>query len=386
MENGTRGRYLVGILGGLLLAASAALGQTQTTPPVPSGQQIWAASEREIASVTARIAFPRIVGWLTAYRTQEFTRHGEGLDNAIQYNSPDGAIIATAYVYFPGLPHAGLAAFATDQAIRRGSEASLTGGEARIVAAGGVPDVAIRQDYAGYRGDVASSAAHIKAERWIVKLRVSGPEPRRAEVVAAMDALLAGIRFGVASPPRPAILPNVRDCAPNFGATAARQLPNPTGPESAAHAFLGTFDGGGIAATNERGVREDLPSRVPAELCLSSRWPIGLSTASILRGTPGEALSVDGRSMLVATLGDSGVMIEVVHAANLERYWLLVHEIGQTSFVRSYDGVPSDEQVRLIVEELIAGRLRPTMRVVLRPDGRHQMYLPGAQPEPPRPR
>ncbi len=47
---------------------------------------------------------------------------------------------------------------------------------------------------------------------WIIKLRVSGPEARRAEVEAVMSALLADLRFeGVG--PRAAEPLDVSDCA-----------------------------------------------------------------------------------------------------------------------------------------------------------------------------
>lgn len=245
-----------------------------------------------------------------------------------------------------------------------------------MVAAGGVNGVAIRRDYGGYHGDNASTAAFIKAERWIVKIRVSGPTARRGEVMAGMDALLGAVRFGVATPPRPAQPLAIAECPPGGQIDPARELPDPSAPENAAHVFLATFDGGGIAAT-EQGRRNDLPPRVPRSLCLSVRASAGPLTVPILRGEDGPPISIDGRTRLLAPLGDSGVALEVVHAANLERYWLLFHEIGQTTLIRSYDAVPSNDQVVSIVNDLAAGRLNPTMRVRLRPDGQHQMFLPG---------
>ena len=206
-------RLSIGIVALLLapapLAAQPAQPQQPAAPtpapatPAPApGSEQWLIGDTRIASVPARIVFPRNAGVLDAYNPMEFSHEGEGIDNAIQYRSADRAIIGTVYIYYPGLPHSGLSAFATEEVMRQMSQTPLTGGEMRIVAAGGVEGVAIRADYAGFMEGMASSAAFIKTGRWIIKLRVSGPEARRAEVDAAMAALLAGITFGRANPPR----------------------------------------------------------------------------------------------------------------------------------------------------------------------------------------
>jgi hypothetical protein len=378
-------RAFVEFLVGVGLVMGTASGQpTAPAPAAPQAttqQEIWTVSDTRIAVVPARVAFPRTAGTVVAYDTSEFSHRGEGLDMGIQYRSPDQAVFATVYVYYPGLAHAGLAAFATDDAIRRNSNSAVRGGLASVVSAGGVEGVAIRRDYSGYRGNLASTAAFIKLDRWLVKVRVSGPDARRAEVMEAMDRLLANIQFGRQFRPRPATMIEITDC---LGARqqAARELAEPVGPESAAHAFLGTLDGGGIAATNEGGARQDLPSRVPVAMCVSQRAHLGDLVIPILRGSEGTALSIDGRTMLLAVLTDAGETIEVVHAANLRRYWLLRHRIGETLFLRSYDGVPSDEQVLRALDDNMAGRRPVNIRVRLSPDERHQLFVPGAEPQP----
>lgn len=260
----------------------------------------------------------------------------------------------------------------------------MTGGEPRIVAAGGVEGVAIRRDYGGYRGDMASSAAFVKAARWLVKLRVSGPAARQAEVAAAMDALLAGIRFGALSRPRAAAPIRVRDCPPGSGGETATLLPDPPGGEIAAHGFLATFDGGGIMATEDGGP-SPLPSRVPDELCLSGRVPIGNGQAPILRSDPGPPLSVDGRTRLIVLMSDSGDYLEVVHAENLGRHLLLSHRIGETILLGGFDNVPSDDQIA----DILAGRSPEAARlrvpVGFTADGRTNIHLPGLPPAQPAP-
>lgn len=382
-------RTFLMFLGAAALAAGSAAGQTtrQTPPassPAPSAE-FWAVSDSQIAVVPARIAFPRTAGTVSAYQNGEFSQQGQGLDLAIQYRSPDQAIFATVYVYYPSLAHTGLSAFSTDEGINVSSGSPVTRSETRVTAAGGREGVAVRRDYSGYRGNLASTAAFIKTDRWMIKLRVSGPETRRSEVMEAMDRLLAGIRFGRQFRPRPAALLEVTECAAGGAARAARELPDPTGPESAAHAFLATFDGGGVAATAENGERNDLPSRVPAAMCLSQRAHIGRNTIPILRGPEGPPLSVDGRTMLIAVISDAGDMFEVVHAPNLQRYWLIRHRLGEALFVRSYDGVPSDEQVLAAISENMSGQRPVNIRVRLTPDGGTQIFIPGGEaPSPPR--
>ena len=373
------------LLSGPVQAGEQAQRPAQLQAPAQSGlteEQRWLVSESQVASTQARVAFPRQIGALSASRTQEFSHPGEGVDDALWYRSADGAVFATLYVYYPGLPHAGLAAFATDHFIRiTGPETRVTE-PMRLVAAGGIDNGAIRIDYANYRG-MASSAAFIKAGRWIVKVRISGPEARRAEVEAAMAALLQGVQFGRQHPwmaPHPLA---VSDCPPDAGRIAARALPDPPGAEIAAHAFLATFDGGGNLATNQRdGSRNDLPPRIPDRLCLS-RLRIGEATIPLLRGEAGGAISVDGRTRLIAVLNDAGLALEVVHAANLGRYVVLYHEIGQTNLLGGYDNVPSDAQLTEMLggQRNEANRIRVPVR--FRPNRGPELFLPNLAPAPP---
>ena len=358
----------------LLLLAWPAAAQPEAQP---SSAEPWVAQPGAIRSPGADVSFPRQAGTLSVVQTGEFSRQGEHLDNFIQYRSADNAVIGTVYVYYPGLAHSGLAALATDFAIRANSQRPVRTLGSRTVGAGGQPGVAIRTDYDNYRDRFASSGAFIKLDRWQVKLRVSGPEERRAEVEAAMTALLDGIRFGPAHRPRPAAPIALSRCAPGAGATAANLLPDPPGAEIAAQALLATLDGGGNAGTDEAtGARRDLPSRVPDSMCLSS--PEG-SPRAILRSAEGPALSIDGRTMLVVVVSDSGEFLEVVRAENLGGHILLYHRIGSTAVPGRFDGVPSDAQI----EEMFADPGNPAARVRaaidLRPGGADTIHLPDAQ-------
>jgi hypothetical protein len=317
--------------------------------------------------------------------TRDFSNPESGIDSSLHYRSADNQVTGTVYVYLPGLAHPGLAAYATEQGLRANSNTPVRLVRSGLVRAGNVDNAAVRADYENYRGGYSSSAAFIHTGRWMIKIRVSAPDGRRAEVDAAMEALLGGIRFGRQNPPGAASPIAVADCPAGAGRQDARPLPDPAGAEIAAHAMLATFDGAGILGTDEAGRRADLPSRVPPELCLSSRIGVGQGQVPILRAADGPPISVDGRTRLVALISDSGTWLEVVHAANLGRYLMLFHQVGSTSLLGGYDGVPSDRQIADLLSnpQSEAGRVR--VPVTFRPDGRTEMHLPDLAPEQPRP-
>ena len=146
----------------LAVVATAAAAQQPTNPPAPALPNLWVETDADVASVPARTAFPRTAGTMRVAETGELSNRGQGIDNAIQYRSPDGELFGTVYIYYPGLPHAGLSAYATDQGIRANSTTPVREVRRAAVAAGGVADAAIRGDYANYRGGSALSAAFTK--------------------------------------------------------------------------------------------------------------------------------------------------------------------------------------------------------------------------------
>lgn len=191
----------------LAALAPAAASAQQQQQPAPNGQQQrqqrpsqhWVHSETQIASLPARTAFPRVAGPISVVGSQDFSNPETGIDSALQYRSADGQVMGTVYVYLPGLAHPGLAAFATEQGVRAHSNTPVRLVRTAAVRAGNVDNAAVRSDYENYRGG-PSSAAFIHAGRWMIKIRVSAPDGRRGDVDAAMQALLAGIRFGRQNP------------------------------------------------------------------------------------------------------------------------------------------------------------------------------------------
>lgn len=369
----------------LMLAPASGTAQQPAEAQASATAGHWGRSETQILSLRARTAFPIRAGSLTFASTGDFSHPDIGTDSGLQYRSGDGELIGTIYVYLPGLAHTGLAAYATEQAMRAGSDTPVRLARTAVLRAGNAENAAIRTDYENYRGRYFSSAAFIKAGRWMIKIRVSGPSARRSEIEAAVEALLAGVRFGARNPTLSAAPVEVRDCSPDEGARDATLLPDPPGAELGAHGFLALFDGGGNIATNERGERDDLPSRVPRQLCLSSRLQLGQTQVPILRGPDGPPISADGRTRLVALITDNGAWLEVVHAQNLGRYLMLYHQIGATSVLGSYDNVPSDRQIAKLLNNPSseAGRVRVPVRFWPdRPPEMHLPALPAGSPTP----
>jgi hypothetical protein len=336
-------------------------------------------SEASIAYVPARLAIPRRAGALEAERHFEASAEGQGIDNGVHYRSADGALSGRVYVYLPGLPHAGLAAVATGEMIRATSPEPVETGASSIVDAGARRGAAIRTHYRNYQGRYAVDAAFIKAGRWIVKVNVTGPTARAAEVRAALDAMLAGMLWG-ANPPRPAQPIAVATCAAGEGERDAGALPDPAPVEMAALGLLATFDAGGIEAS-EDGAPRHLPSRIPASLCLSSYVDRERSRMPILRAAAGEPLSIDGRTRLVAILSDNGMALEVVHAPNFRRHVVLMHRMGETHILAGYDGVPSDRQVADLLYGRAGAAANPRASVRFPAEGGPNLYLPAAPAE-----
>jgi hypothetical protein len=319
--------------------------------------------------------------------TGESSHKGQGIDAAVQYRSADGAIVGTAYLFYPGLPHAGLAVLATDNALRSNSPSPVTGGTIRTVSAAGVEGLALQADYGNYQNGLASSAAFLKAGRWLVKLRVSGPEARKAEVEKAMAALLGGVRIGKGTKPYPAAPVTATPCTKGEGKKKARQLRDPEMVDMAAQSIIGSFDGAGMEATDKTDKANSratlLPSRVPAAFCRSDALA-GTVRVPVLRSAGGSAPGLDGRTRLVAILSDAGEMLEVVHAPNFGRYLLLHHKIGQTAILGGWDGVPSDAQIAALLTGMNPDAMRPRAVVQLRP-GKAEITLGAPQPRPVRP-
>lgn len=345
----------------LLLLTGLALPARAAEPPVVT------TSETRVTFNRARVSLPARAGTLAFSETKEFSHPGEGLDAAALFRSSDRQVLASVYVYYPAIAHSGLTAVATDAAIRINSQAPVRALGSRVVAAAGHPAAAVRADYRGYLGNLASSSAFIKAGRWMIKLRVSGPEGRKAEVDAAMAALLDDLRVESGEALRPAALLETPDCAPNR-IPDARVRPDVGAEVMEDVIVFGTLDPTG-STTKGRPESSPRQSRIGASWC-RQMLAAGTSNITMLRRTdvePGTAPG-DGKSMLLVLYSDAGGLLEVVRTRGQGRYALLNHKIGESSLLASFDSLPSDAQ---LVQVLTGNRelARPRARVRLKASG-----------------
>jgi hypothetical protein len=346
--------------------------------------EFWTISNERLSFAPAQLSVPRRIAGAEYFETREFSHEGEGVDTAVRYRSADQKVFATLYVYYPSLAHSGVQALATDQAIRASSKPPTVRMLGTAVAsAAGKPAVAVTADYDHYLGGLATRAAFIKAGRWMLKLRVMGPEARSAEVASVMTALLDGLRFEGEVQPRPAQPISAGECA-----TADRpDAKVVTGDDAAADATLATLDAAGQPAANAKpGKQKPLPARIGRDWCRTT-LQVGDNRVTVLQATGKGRPAGDGDSALLVLIGDSGGVIEVVRLAKEKKYLLLNHSMAGVDVLGRYDGLPSLAQIGRLFGE----PAQPRARVRLTSGGGVEVGIPvkpgeepeGARAEPP---
>jgi hypothetical protein len=359
-----------GIVAALLLAMGA-----PAAAQAPASGSGWSVAGERLRFPQAGISVPRHAGTVDHYETREFSHAGEGLDTVLQWRSTDHAVFASLYVYYPSIAHAGLQEVATDAAIQanpKGGGIPLRSGSAAVA---GKPGLALTAAYRGYMGELFSTSAFVKAGRWMVKVRVSGPEAREAEVSAVLTALLDGLSFEGAVQPRPAAALDITECAaaPDRDARVLRD--KDSGLEGA---LIAVFDAAGDEGKDEHGARKLLPPRIGQSWCRSN-LEVGDARIPMLRAVAGgSGDGLGGRSELFVLYSDAGGMFEVVGLTGKKKYVLIDHEIGEAKILATFDGVPSRRQLaELFAQPGDLGRVRASVRV--KPDGNTEINL--VQPE-----
>ncbi|HET9638853.1 MAG TPA: hypothetical protein VFP12_06570 [Allosphingosinicella sp.] len=357
-----RGKVLLAaILIGTALPAFAQDPAPAPAAPAPA-DEYWKVSGERLSFAPAKLSVPRRVAGAEYFETREFSHEGEGVDTAVKYRSADQKVVATLYVYYPSLAHSGVQAIATDQAIRASSKPQTVRALGTAVAsAAGKPGVAVTADYDHYLGGLASKAAFIKAGRWMLKLRVSGPEARSAEVASVMTALLDGLRFEGEVQPHSAQPISAGECA-TTDRPDAKAVTDGDGAE--ADATLATLDAAGQpAAGASSGKRKPLPARIGRDWCRTS-LQVGDNRVTVLQSTGkgGPRGGLVGDSALLVLIGDAGGVIEVVRLAKEKKYLLVHHAIAEAEVLGRYDGFPSLAQIgRFFVEPVqVRARVRLT--------------------------
>jgi hypothetical protein len=312
--------------------------------------EAWSKTEASVSVPAAGISLPERAGSLSLRQTGEFSEGGKGIDNFAQYATPDGAIEGTAYVYLPPYSDAALTAFETGRVIkiRFGQDIALT--STSIVGSGRAADSVIRNIYDQNSDGRTTTAAFLKAGDWIVKLRVSGPKSRRAEVIGGLDALIAGLTFTEGSKPARAADLQISECPAALAKSAHKQQlasafgtsPDPL-TESLLQGALSTYvtkNGDGKADRLETIARNGLKS-----VCVRDHLTIGTSDIPIIQPTG----SGDTPEAVIALINDAGAMVEMHQQLLGKGYTVAYHEIGRTTAYGTFNRPLSTDQLRRLL-------------------------------------
>ncbi len=287
--------------------------------------EAWLPSESAIRAPAAGIALPQTIANLSLTKSGEASNGGRAVDNYAQYLSEDGAVQATLYVYMPTYADAALAAYMTDKAImeRFGTRTRRTAYASAPVA--GEPDRAIRAVYDDAAdGALTTAAAFVHAGRWVVKMRVTGPTERRAEVIAGLDGMLAALQVDDAARLEP-VTPASFSACPASDSANARLTP---------------------AAPGEAAAPQDV--RIPRDgrdrLCIRGKVVTADGSFDMLQ----QAGQANGA--IIVPVDDSGTVLAFDPAQDARGYRLSIHMVGQTDLYGTYDKVPNPAQVAAIID------------------------------------
>lgn len=352
------------------LAAAAVL---SVASPALAQNGAWRVRGDTAALSKAGIGLPTRAGALALTQTGEASEKGRGVDNFAQFQSSDGAIQGTAYIYRAAMPDAALAAYATDRAIRQRVGASIRAEPQASVPLAGQAGRAIRAFYA--TDQIATGAAFAQAGGWLLKLRVSGPAARRAEVEAALDALLAGVKLdrgAKAIAVRPLTLG--APCPAAAGAEA-----KPLGEGMDPEALLGLLMGG-------KGVAERVkaqPITDPAQLPFPASGHQPACVRGTIRFADGAALEflqpagVAEPGTILAALNDAGGVLAIQKAQIGGGYSIRRYGIGHVDQLGKIDRAPPMAQIGAWLGQPNTPVLAVRSRTVIDADGTSSMQLPG---------
>lgn len=358
----------------LLLALPLLLGGLPAIADDTLPQGAWKLDGNLVRVVSAGIALPIKAGDLALGRTLEASEKGKGIDDIAQYTSESGRITGTAYVYFTPYADAALAGVATDQAIRLYFGADVTVAGETMVPAGGVPSAAIRRVYekAVMDGQAAVTlAAFVRADSWMVVLRVNAPSNDRARAEEALDALIAGLHFDGKAKPIAATKPQIAAPCPAIEQTA-RFL---GAKKSMPSALLGAF-GGGSVVIEEKGKPdgEHPPLAFPANgqmpMCVSGEIKVNGGVWPVLRPTTADAPPIE-----LVPISDAGKVLAIEPTLDHKGFVMKIYSIGRIQVYGTFDRLLTPAQLT----DVLGGKAMPGTQLLsttlFQPNGDTQINI-----------
>jgi hypothetical protein len=331
-------RILVGMA--LVAAAVSSAGKAQ---PLEVDENVWSAgADKAPRPKLVDIGVPRSAGPLLLRRLHAF--RPDGLDNGAQYASADGAVIGTIYIYRAGYPDAGYAMLMTGEAIRARFAGAQPGRE-ELVAAGGVAAGARKRlfdggvDQTGAFGPVGATLtaglATLRASEWVVKIRVTGPADRRADVASSLDALVSGLNFGSNARVIPGALDTITDCSVTEGQARAQRL-------NEDHKALALMVISGLNTVDPKA-----PAPAPRKLCVMARRQTSSSLDVVIRDMDGP----DGPSVML--MGDAGNALTILAPMDgISKGWALISSTtDKVTMYGPFDRAPNAQQLIDIFEK-----------------------------------
>jgi len=280
-------RALCATLAGVAIAAQA------SAQAVPDARPSWIDDGRQLPQPKLTdIGIPRTIGLLTLKQLTDF---GSARDAVAQYLSDDGQIEATVYLYENSAADALLAKIATDRVVKARFEGSAP--RESVVPLGGKQGAALRSAFAngtlpGRPGTMSSASLFAQTLFTVIKVRVSGPGGRDADIAAALDALIKGFEFRKKTLPLPVSRASLPQCPTGDDAAAATAIAGPLPADRVTTAGMDLI-GGEPQASDALG----------AQACIEPTPPE--TNVVLLRGRGNE------NDRRVAMLGDGGTTITV---------------------------------------------------------------------------
>jgi hypothetical protein len=339
----------------IMLGAALALLSTSASA------EAWERSGERLSLPRAGLSFPLQAGTLALTETREASLGGEGVDNVAQYKSGDGGVFATLFVYMPAYADAALAGYELEKII--GERYGGRRASSKLVPAAGVPNGALRRVYVDAEGGkLVTSAALIKAGRWLAVVRVSGPAARQAEVESALDAMVGGFAASASSPVDPVAELQVSDCpAPSKKAAKRKQMRlegagldnNPI-----ARMLIDATLAGGITDKDKPPFPPSIADNGRRPVCIRERVKVGANVIDMMQ----PAGDTSKPQAIIGLVNDAGRTIEMRRGEMGDLYLLRVHDVARTASFGAFDRPldPSQIGVILTADPQAAGMLSQT--------------------------